>query len=105
MRFPRNAKIFRGQIDFAPLAGVLFLLVIFVVLGQLIYAPGVPIELPEADNLPGTDHRKIVVAVNRGGQFFWENQLIPLNELQAKLESAVKKTSEPLPLIVLADKS
>ena len=45
MRFPRQAKIFRGQLDAAPVAGVVFLLLIFLVLGSLIYTPGVLVNL------------------------------------------------------------
>ena len=40
MKFPRNARIFRGQLDAAPFAAVFFLLVIFMMLGSLVYTPG-----------------------------------------------------------------
>jgi hypothetical protein len=40
MKFPRNARIFRGQLDAAPFAAVLFLLVIFLMLGSLVYTTG-----------------------------------------------------------------
>lgn len=45
MRFPRQAKIFRGQLDPAPVAAVVFLLVIFIQLGSLLYTPGVLVHL------------------------------------------------------------
>ena len=45
MRFPRQAKIFRGQLDAAPVAGVVFLLLMFLVLSSLSYTPGVLVEL------------------------------------------------------------
>ncbi len=45
MRFPRQAKIFRGQLDAAPVAGVVFLLVIFMQLNSLLYTPGVLVHL------------------------------------------------------------
>ena len=54
MKFPRNAKIFRGQFDVAPYAGVCFLILIFLALNtSLVFTPGVPIELPEGRDLPG----------------------------------------------------
>ena len=53
MRFPRHAKIFRGQLDPAPVAGVLFLLVIFVLLGSLLYTPGVLVQV--GSNAAGVD--------------------------------------------------
>ena len=54
MKFPRSARIFRGHLDVAPFASVFFLLVIFALLGALIYTPGIPVELqlPEANDLP-----------------------------------------------------
>ena len=45
MRFPRQAKIFRGQLDVAPVAGVVFLLLIFMQLSALLYTPGVLVQL------------------------------------------------------------
>lgn len=191
MRYPRNAKIFRGQVDLAPLANVLFLLVLFLLLASLIYTPGIPfrlagnlrdasgtrkvltiaqngdilfngktnrvdemddlvsefkklppqttiivnveanapkgiiahvqerakdlpvlletpllpVELPLADEFSGTLDPTVIVAVNYTGQFFFENQLISAKQLEEKLEATVKKTREPLTLLVLADKS
>ena len=41
MKFPRNARILRSQLDAAPFAAVFFLLVIFMMLGSLVlYAGG-----------------------------------------------------------------
>ena len=45
MRFPRQARIFRGHLDPAPIAAVVFLLVIFMQLSSLLYTPGVLIQL------------------------------------------------------------
>ncbi len=47
MRLPRNAKIFRGQLDAAPFAGVTFLLLLYLVFqSKLVFMPGVRIEMP-----------------------------------------------------------
>jgi len=79
MKFPRNARIFRGQLDAAPFAAVLFLLVIFLMLGSLVYTPGVPLQLPVANDLPGTDKPTIAVAIDGNGRLFFENQGIEEN--------------------------
>ncbi len=190
MRFPRNASLFRGQLDLAPLAGVFFLLLIFILLGSLIYTPGIsyqldtpvpvsqsraslsiakngtihyegktfrieeleqlrsefkklpaqstvvisaepgaprqlavlvrdqlkglparvvtpdtPIELPKASGLAGTTNPTVVVAVNLGGQLFYRNRLMQEAELERELESAVRKSAEPLTLLVMADQA
>jgi biopolymer transport protein ExbD len=105
MRFPRNTKIFRGQLDAAPFAGVFFLLVIFLLLHtSLVFIPGVPIQLPEAADLPGTPNRTLVVAVDESGQCYFENQVIARDRLKQRLVSAVSETREPVTLVVRADK-
>lgn len=107
MRFTRNAKIFRGQLDAAPLAGVFFLFVIFLLLASLVYTPGVrvPIRLPEASDVAGTDNPTIAVAVDASGQLYFENQLVQEVQLKPLLKAAVTKSAEPLTLLVLADKA
>lgn len=105
MRFPRRQKIFRGQLDAAPFAGVFFLLVIFLALNStLVFTPGVPIRLPTADDLPGTDSATVVVAIDAGGQLFFENQATDEKRLKQRLADEVKSSREPLTLVVQADK-
>lgn len=90
MRFPRNTKIFRGQMDVAPFAGVLFLMVIFLLLNSsLVFVPGVPIQLPRAADLPGIDGPTLVVAVDESGQFYFDNQVIQEGRLADELRAAV----------------
>jgi biopolymer transport protein ExbD len=105
MRFPRNARIFRGQLEAAPFMGVFFLLLIFVLLGSLVYTPGVRIELPVASNLPGAPGPTIAVAVDAGGQFFFQNQPINDANLKTRLAMAASETTEPLTLVIMADKA
>jgi biopolymer transport protein ExbD len=105
MKFPRNARIFRGQLEMAPFACVFFLLVIFLVLGSLVYTPGVRLELPSAGDLPGLDKPTVAVAIDKNGQLFFENQLIDEPALGSKLRQAAKNSPAPLTLIVQADKA
>jgi biopolymer transport protein ExbD len=103
MKFPRNARIFRGHLDAAPFATVFFLLVIFLMLGSLIYTPGIRLQLPNADDLPGTDKRPVRVALDKNGGLYYENQVITENDLKGRLREAAKQSSEPLMLVVQAD--
>ena len=105
MKFPRNARIFRGQLDAAPLATVLFLLVIFIMLCSLVYTPGVHIRLPVADNLPGTDQPTVAVALDANGRLYFENQVVEESELRRRLSQAVRAASQPLTLEIRADQS
>jgi biopolymer transport protein ExbD len=105
MKFPRNARIFRGQLDAAPFAAVFFLLVIFLMLGSLLYTPGVRLQLPMADDLPGTDKPTISVAVDAGGHFYFDNQLVQESQLTSRLKQAVAASPVPLTLVIHADRA
>ncbi len=105
MRFPVSVKPFRGQLDVAAFAGVLMLLVVFLLLTRLVYTPGVRLQLPEAADLPGTDRPTVAVAVDSDGRYYYENQLIAEGELQTRLHRAATNAPEPLTLLVQADKN
>ena len=105
MRFPRNTKIFRGQLDAAPLASVLFVFMTLLLLHPaLVFLPGVPVNLPESVDLPGTTNPKAVVVIDRGGQIYFDSQAIDEPTLKEKLEAAVLKNKGVLTLVVQADK-
>lgn len=105
MKFPRNARIFRGQLDAAPFAAVFFLLVMFLMLGSLMNTPGVRLELPLADDLPSTDKPTVSVAIDSTGRYYYDNQLIQEKQLGASLRQAVIASAEPLTLIMHADRA
>lgn len=108
MRFPRHARIFKGQLDAAPFAGVFFLVLIFITFNsQLVFTPGVRVELPQADGLPGTGNPTVAVVVDRSGQFYFESQVISETELKVRLRAAADKArgrGARLTLVILADK-
>ena len=107
MKFPRNARLLRSQLDMAPFASVFFLLVIFVMLGSLIYTPGarLQLQLPRAEGLAGTDKPTVYVAMDGVGRLYYENQWIDEKALRGRLQEAARTSSEPLTLVVYADKS
>jgi len=105
MKFPRNARIFRGQLDVAPFAIVFLLLVRFMMLSSLIYTPGVHLQLPVANDLPGTDTPTVSVAVDKEGKLYFENQLREESYLKTRLRHMVTNSAEPLVVLVHADES
>lgn len=105
MKFPRNARIFRGQLDVAPFAIVFLLLVLFMMLSSLIYTPGVQLQLPVADDLPGTDKPPLSVAVDKDGRLYFENQRIEENDLKVRLRGVATNSAEPLVVLVHADEA
>ncbi len=105
MKFPRNAKIFRGQLDAAPLAGVFFLLCIFLLLSSsLVFTPGVHIRLPsvQGQELPGVTGPCAVVALDVDGHLYYDNQSVTEKELRKRLSTAAA-TITNLTLIIQVD--
>ena len=107
MRFPHNAKIFRGQFDAAPYVGVFFLLVIFLLAhSAMVFVPGVPIELPGVGaDLPGIEKPIAVVAVDAGGTFYFENQMCDEKRLRERLKATVERSREPITLVTRIDRA
>ena len=104
MKLPRNAKVFRGQLDVAPFIGVFFLLLIFVILKNFVtFVPGVTVRLPESSSFSGFRGPALAVIVNGGGQLFFADRELNLEEMQSQLSEAVSAAEEPLTLIVQAD--
>ncbi len=62
------------------------------------------LEMPETDELPGTTHASLVVALNLNGQLFFENQMIDIARLSEKFVAAQKNSREPLTLVLQADR-
>lgn len=107
MKFPRNAKILRSHFDVAPFAAVFFCLVIFMLLGALLPVQGLHTSLlpPSASDLAGTDQPSVAMAVDATGRLYFENQTVTERQLKTDLAAAVKGSSEPLTLIIHADKA
>jgi len=104
MRFPRNARVFRGQLDASPFVGVLFLLLIFFLLNSaLVFTPGVPLELPESAGWPGPTSPTVTVAVDGAGELYFQNQVTTEQELEVHLAAAAEK-QQPLAMVLLADR-
>ena len=74
-------------------------------LGALLPTPGIPLQLPVANDLPGTDKPSVAMAVDAGGRFYFANQLVNEAQLESSLAAAAKKSREPLTLVIHADKT
>jgi biopolymer transport protein ExbD len=108
MKFPRNTRSLRNPFDVAPFAAVFFLLVIFLMLAALLPTPGIPLQLPVTESspgqdLPGTDRPTVSVAVDANGRFYFASQIVSETQLKFNLAASVKKSHEPLTLVIQAD--
>lgn len=105
MKFPRRTRLLRNPFDATAYAAVFFLMIIFLSLGSRIYTPGVKINLPTADNQPGTDKPTVTVALDESGRYFFQNQIIEAESLQKHLAAIAKQSAESLTLVILMDKA
>ncbi|MCL4181124.1 MAG: biopolymer transporter ExbD [Verrucomicrobia bacterium] len=104
MRFPRNARVFRGQLDASPFVGVMFLLLIFFLLNSaLVFTPGVPLELPKSEGWAGPTNPTVTVAVDSAGELYFQNQLTTEQELETQLANVVRQ-QQPLTMVLLTDR-
>jgi biopolymer transport protein ExbD len=104
MKFPRRAKLLRNPFDMTAYAAVFFLTVLMLMLGSRLYTPGVRIALPAAEELPGTDRPSLTVALDETGRYYFRNQVIEESVLKQEFTNAVSHSSEPLTLVIQADK-
>lgn len=105
MKLQRNARIFRGQWDPIPLVSVFFLLLLFLALeSRMAFVPGVSIDLPEGGSPPPQAGATLMVAMDRLGRLYYENQMVDEGELLASLRTDAGKLEADVTLIVLADK-
>jgi biopolymer transport protein ExbD len=113
MKFPRNARMFAGHLDAAPIACVLFCLLIFLLLALVVPVPGIPIRLPaalsgRANGVTGAQGAKVTVGIGAGtaqnpGALYFQQQIMNDGEFKRRLKEAVRKSPEPLTLIIQAD--
>ena len=103
MRYPRHTKVFRGQLDAAPYAGVFFLLAMFLLLSSsIIFTPGVPIDLPEAADVPGVSGPTLAIAVDSESRIYFDHQVTNQERLRQRLRDAVAREPD-VTLVIQAD--
>ncbi len=100
MKFQRNLKIFRGQMDAAPLAGVFFLLLFFILFqSSLVFVPGFSIELSEEKDLTAGGPRRLVV-IDEKEQFKYEGQTWKPEAFYERLTNELRRAKGPRSLVV-----
>ena len=107
MKFPRNARMLRSQLDAAPFAAVFFLLVIFMMLGSLIYTPGARLELqlPQAEACRARISRRSRWPLMPMAGCITKTSGSRRSALRGRLQEVARKSPEPLTLVVQADKA
>ncbi len=88
MRFARHARICRGPLDAAPVAGVLLLMMMLMLLGSLVYTPGVLVDLGQTITVTGSNN--IVFAHNSYKPGDWDRLRADLKALPGNVSFTVR---------------
>jgi biopolymer transport protein ExbD len=89
MRFARQARIFRGTLDPGAVAGVLLLLLIFLLLSSLIYMPGVLIELPSDSKAAA------MIVIKRSGEIVFDGKTYTADSMDQLRQDLKHSTETP----------
>ncbi|OGA02070.1 MAG: biopolymer transporter ExbD [Betaproteobacteria bacterium RIFCSPLOWO2_02_67_12] len=86
-----------SDINTTPLVDVMLVLLIIFLITIPVVIQSIPVDLPRERNLPTqTKPENIVIAVNRDGDVFWNNQLVAdENSLLDRLKEIAVKQPQP----------
>ena len=85
-----------SQINTTPLVDVMLVLLIIFLITIPVVVQNVPVELPKERNLPTqTKPENIVIAVDRDGNVFWNNQFVDDRELFNRLKKIAVEKPQP----------
>jgi biopolymer transport protein ExbD len=99
MKFPRNTRIFRGQLDMAPVACLFFATALMLFLhSQMVFVPGVQLDLH-----PSTDTNLPSLFIDAEGLFHFGSSTISQSSFLKRLRSEADKGKAPASIIFEAD--
>ena len=85
-----------SAINTTPLVDVMLVLLIIFLITIPVVIQNIPVELPKERNLPTqTKPENIVIAVDRDGNVFWNNQLVDDRQLFARLKEIAVRKPQP----------
>ena len=87
---------FVSSINTTPLVDVMLVLLIIFLITIPVVIQNIPVELPKERNLPTqTKPENIVIAVDRDGNVFWNNQPVDDRQLFARLKEIAVSKPQP----------
>jgi biopolymer transport protein ExbD len=87
---------FVSSINTTPLVDVMLVLLIIFLITIPVVIQNIPVELPKERNLPTqTKPENIVIAVDRDGNVYWNNQLVDDRQLFARLKEIGVRQPQP----------
>ena len=85
-----------SQINTTPLVDVMLVLLIIFLITIPVVVQNVPVELPRERNVPTqTKPENIVIAVDRDGNVYWNNQFVDDAQLLKRLKEVAVRVPQP----------
>jgi len=85
-----------SQINTTPLVDVMLVLLIIFLITIPVVIQNITLDLPKERNLPTqTKPENIIIAVDRDGNVFWNNQFVDAAQLFARLKEIAVKKPQP----------
>src|SRR6185436_19035308 len=101
MKFPRNTRIFRGQLDVAPVACVFFTTALFLFLhSQIVFVPGVRLDLQ-----PSRDTNRPSLFIDAEDLFHYGDVTLSRGSFLRRLKADAEKLKAPGTIILQVDPS
>ena len=96
MTLAQDEDDLNSQINTTPLVDVMLVLLIIFLITIPVVIHNIALELPKERNLPTqTKPENIVIAVDRDGNVFWNNQFVDDAQLFARLKEIAVKKPQP----------
>ena len=99
MKYPRNTRIFRGQLDVAPVACLFFMTALLLFLhSQIVFIPGVRLDLH-----PGTDTNKPSLYIDAENLFYYAGATMSEASFLKRIRSDAGKAKAPTTIVLQTD--
>jgi biopolymer transport protein ExbD len=96
MQVAQDEDELNSQINTTPLVDVMLVLLIIFLITIPVVIHNIALDLPKERNLPTqTKPENIVIAVDRDGNVFWNNQFVDDGELFSRLKEVAVKKPQP----------
>lgn len=94
-----------ADINVTPMVDVMLVLLVIFIITAPLFTHAIKLDLPNAQSAPASEKPETIsVSINAEGAIFWNNDPVPLTELDAKLAAAAQKKPQP-ELQLRADKA
>lgn len=93
-----------NEMNFIPLIDIMLVLMIIFLVTATVANPSIPLTLPQTTaEIVDLPPEQIQVSINANGEVAWDDQIISLDELQTRFNSASQQAQQPT-VVLRADK-